>query len=271
MFHFKLSAMFPSVDSVGLKNKLDEFKCDAFDYRIENSDAGLRGHRARPSGRKGRAPWARCTALGLRHRARAGPFTPTLSLRPAPTPVRQAGRPGLPSRNDIAGPGGGGGGGWMGRSAAADGLRRSAEEVHRAPAAAEQQQAVRTRAPAHAAGTPGRSGLDGTGPSRAGSAAGTGKRARSLSTNHGSTTAVVDPLPGLAPSRLGEGMTRKTLARSCPVQRPDGPTARLPACHTRVRFRQTHPCKFAPSPAPLPTDGPTRTSSPETHLRAAPR
>jgi hypothetical protein len=101
----------------------------------------------------------------------------------------------------------------MGRSAAADGLRRSAEEVHRAPAAAEQQQAVRTRAPAHAAGTPGRSGLDGTGPSRAGSAAGTGKRARSLSTNHGSTTAVVDPLPGLAPSRLGEGMTRKTLAR----------------------------------------------------------
>ena len=197
----------------GLKNKLDEFKCDAFDYRIENSDAGLRGHRARPSGRKGRAPWARCTALGLRHRARAGPFTPTLSLRPAPTPVRQAGRPGLPSRNDIAGPGGGGGGGWMGRSAAADGLRRSAEEVHRAPAAAEQQQAVRTRAPAHAAGTPGRSGLDGTGPSRAGSAAGTGKRARSLSTNHGSTTAVVDPLPGLAPSRLGEGMTRKTLAR----------------------------------------------------------
>ena len=50
MFHFKLSAMFPSVDSVGLKNKLDEFKCDAFDYRIENSDAGLRGNRARPSG-----------------------------------------------------------------------------------------------------------------------------------------------------------------------------------------------------------------------------
>ena len=71
----------------------------------------------------------------------------------------------------------------------------------------------------------------------------------------------------------GKGTTRKHLARSCPVQRPDGPTARLPACHSRVRFRQTHPCKFAPSPAapaPLPTDGPTRTSTPETHLRAAP-
>ena len=64
--------------------------------------------------------------------------------------------------------------------------------------------------------------------------------------------------------------TRRNLARSCPVYRPDGPTARIPACHTRVRFRQTHPCKFTPSPAPLPTDGPTRTSIPKIHLRAAP-